>query len=236
MDSRTIALIGMEAYQKLKEKKVMIFGAGGVGGYVIESLARSGIGGMTIVDFDKITISNLNRQIISLQSTLGRDKAEVAAMRIKDINPDIKVKYEVKRVEEESMGSFSLEEYDYVIDAIDDVKGKLAIIQTAKTAGIPVISCMGTGNKLNPMQLRVADIGETEICPLARVVRKELRKAGIQDGVKVVYSAEIPIESELQEEGRKVPASMVFVPGTAGLLIGSIVAWDLMNMHQIKDE
>ena len=232
MYARTEALIGKEAMEAVKEKKVIVFGAGGVGGYVIEALTRSGIGTITIVDFDRVAESNLNRQIFATLDSLGSQKAEAGAVRMKRINEKVKAKYSTERVTEENIGMFFLERYDYVVDAIDDVKGKLAIIREAKDKGVPVISCMGTGNKLHPELLRVADIKKTQICPLAKAVRKGLKEMGIPEGVKVVYSTESPVVSGIEEDGKLVPASVAFVPGAAGLMLAAQVFRDLAGIEE----
>lgn len=227
MFTRTEALIGSEAMEKVKGKKVIVFGAGGVGGYVVEALTRSGVGTVTIVDFDDIEESNLNRQIFATRDTLGQKKAAVGAQRMKKINEDMKAKYSTEKVTAFNIGMFFLDRYDYVVDAIDDVKAKLAIILDALDKEVPVISCMGTGNKLHPELLRISDIKKTQICPLAKAVRKGLKEMGITEGVKVVYSTEQPVVSGTEEEGKVVPASTVFVPGAAGLMIAAEVFRDL---------
>ncbi len=197
--SRTAMLLGDAAMQKLKRSRVAVFGIGGVGGYAVEALARSGVGALELVDSDKVELSNLNRQIIALHSTVGRYKVEVAKERVLDISPDCKVSARRAFFLPETAGEFDFSDYDYVVDAIDTVAGKLALICRAKEAGVPVISCMGAGNKLDPTKLRVADIAETSVCPLARVMRRELKKRGIEH-VKVVYSPEPPVRGE-----RKTP-------------------------------
>lgn len=233
MYTRTEALIGREAMEAVKGKKVIVFGAGGVGGYVIEALTRSGVGTITIVDFDHVEESNLNRQIFATLDTLDKGKAEAGAVRMKRINEKVKAKYSTERVTEENIGMFFLERYDYVVDAIDDVKAKLMIIQGAKEKGVPVISCMGTGNKLHPEMLRVSDIKKTQICPLAKAVRKGLKELGITEGVKVVYSTEPPVVSGAEDDGGKVvPASTAFVPGAAGLIIAAEVFRELADMEE----
>ena len=231
MFSRTKALIGADALEKLKTCHVAVFGVGGVGGYVVEALARSGIGALTLVDNDVVSLSNINRQIIALHSTLGKLKTEVAAMRAKDINPDIKVETHNVFFLPENADTFDFTSFDYVVDAIDTVSGKLALIERAKASGVPVISAMGAGNKLNPTAFEVADISKTSVCPLARVMRRELKKRGIEH-VKVVYSKEIPVERDMpdsQKTGEKsVPASIAFVPSVAGLVLAGEVIKSLI--------
>ena len=216
--SRTKMLFGDEAVKKLNSARVAVFGVGGVGGYTVEALARSGVGAIDVIDGDKVAQSNINRQILALQSTVGRDKVEVAKARISDINPDCKVTAHKLFYLPEIEFDFSV--YNYIVDAIDTVTGKLAIIENAKKAGVPVISCMGAGNKKDPTLFEVADVYKTSVCPLARVMRRELKKRGI-DNLKVVYSKEEPQKSE------GVPASCAFVPSVAGLIIAGEVIKDL---------
>ncbi len=217
--SRTEMLIGSEKLEKLSKSKVVVFGAGGVGGYVIEALARCNVGGIDIVDNDKIAESNLNRQIFALESTIGEYKADVAKKRVLDINPNAKVN--VFKMFYTPDSEFDFSAYDYVVDAIDTVTSKIDIIIKAKAANVPVISSMGTGNKLNPTGFEVADIYKTSVCPLAKVMRYELRKRGVES-LKVVYSKEIP-----QKSPAKTPSSIAFVPPAAGLIIASEVIKDL---------
>ena len=221
--SRTESLIGKEAVEKLKNSRVAVFGVGGVGSYVVEALARSGVGALDLIDNDSVSESNINRQIVALHSTLGKQKTAVAAARVKDINPAIKVREHNLFFLPETANSFDFSPYDYVVDAIDTVSGKLALIECAKAANVPVISSMGTGNKLDPTAFEVADISQTSVCPLARVMRRELKKRGVEK-VKVVYSKEEP-----KEMGGGVPASIAFVPSVAGLIIASEVVKDLIN-------
>ena len=189
---RTVQLIGAEACEKLSRSKVIVFGIGGVGSYVCEALARAGVGSIEIVDRDSVSASNINRQLIALHSTLGKAKVDAAEERLKDINPHITVTKKELFYLPETSGQFDFGAYDYVIDAVDNVTAKVDIICRSREAGTPVISSMGTGNKLNPMAFKVADIEDTKICPLAKAVRKELRKRGIK-GVKAVYSEEEPV-------------------------------------------
>lgn len=221
---RTEALIGQEALEKLNNAHVAIFGIGGVGGYVAEALARSGIGEITLIDNDIVNESNINRQIIALTSTIGMKKTEVCSNRLYDINPDIKVNcYNVFYLPENS-DVIDFSDFDYVIDAIDTVSGKIAIIEKCNSLSVPIISSMGTGNKLDPTAFEIADINKTSVCPLARVMRYELKKRNINK-VKVLYSKESPIKSET---GR-IPASIAFVPSVAGLIIAGEAIKDIIK-------
>lgn len=228
--SRTALLIGEEGLEKLKNARVAVFGVGGVGGYVVEALARSGVGGLELIDKDVVSVSNINRQIIALHSTVGRLKTEVAAERAKDINPNITVTIRNVFYLPETAEEFDFTAYDYVVDAIDTVSGKIALIEQAKKANVPIISCMGAGNKLDATAFEVADIAKTSVCPLARVMRRELKKRGIEH-VKVVYSKEEPRESKARDEetGKPIPASIAFVPSVAGLIIAGEVIKDLIK-------
>ena len=238
--SRTQLLYGAEALKKLSASRVAVFGIGGVGGYVVEALARSGIGAIDIIDNDKVCVSNINRQIIATTKTVGRYKVDVAKERIHDINPDCAVRAYKTFFLPENQDQFDFNDYDYVVDAIDTVAGKLAIIVKAKNAKVPVISSMGAGNKVDPSLFEVADLYETSVCPLAKVMRHECRKRGI-DSLKVVYSKEkpkTPSEERLQclpEEDmkntrrRSVPGSTAFVPSVAGLIIAGEVINDLVR-------
>ena len=221
--SRTENLIGQAALEKLKNARVAVFGVGGVGGYVVEALARSGVGALDLIDNDKVQESNVNRQIIALHSTIGKQKTEVAAARVKDINPEIQVRTHNVFFLPETADLIDFSLFDYVVDAIDTVSGKIALIERAKGANVPVISSMGTGNKLNATAFEVADISKTSVCPLARVMRRELKKRGIEK-VKVVYSKEEP-----KETIGSVPASISFVPPVAGLIIAGEVIKDLIK-------
>lgn len=218
--SRTAQLLGNENVEKLFDKHVIVFGVGGVGGYVVEALARSGVGKISIVDNDVVNESNINRQIIALHSTVGMQKVEVLKNRILDINPECKVFVYNQFFLPENSNDFDFSIYDYVVDAVDTVTAKLEIIKKSKESNVPVISSMGTGNKLNPMGFKVSDISKTKVCPLARVMRNELKKRGISK-VKCVYSEENPV---IQTQ---TPASVAFVPSVAGLLIASEVVKDL---------
>lgn len=230
--SRTELLIGEKSLNKLKNARVAVFGLGGVGGYVAEALARSGVGTLDIIDNDTVSLTNINRQIFALHSTIGMKKTQVAEKRLKDINPDIKINtYDVFYLPETSH-IFNFKNYDYIVDAIDTVTGKIEIIANAKKAGIPVISSMGTGNKLDPLSFEIADISKTSVCPLAKVMRKELKSRGIK-GVKVLYSKEIPqIQKSISQEEtkkRQTPASISFVPSVGGLIIAGEVIKDLIK-------
>lgn len=233
MYTRTEALIGKFAMDLIKDKKVFVFGVGGVGGYVAEALARSGVGTIAVADFDTVEETNLNRQIIALKQTIGSNKAELMAARMRQINEKIVAKYFPEKIDETNIKYMMIEKYDYIIDAVDDVKAKVAIIKMAKEKKIPVISCMGTGNKLHPEKLKVADIKKTTTCPLAKAVRKALRAEGITEGVKVVYSTEEPIVSGVEDEnGNFSPASAVFVPAAAGLMIAAEVFRDMAYLNE----
>lgn len=218
--SRTAQLLGNENVENLFDKHVIVFGVGGVGGYVVEALARSGIGKISIVDNDVVNESNINRQIIALHSTVGMQKVEVLKNRILDINPECQVFVYNQFFLPENSKDFDFSIYDYVVDAVDTVTAKIEIIKKSKESNVPVISSMGTGNKLNPMGFKVSDISKTKVCPLARVMRNELKKRGISK-VKCVYSEENPV---IQTQ---TPASVAFVPSVAGLLIASEVVKDL---------
>lgn len=217
---RTGLLIGEAAVKKLSESKVLIFGVGGVGGYVAEALARTGIGSFTLVDKDTVSESNINRQIIALHSTVGRDKVDVLRERMLDINPDIDVEAKKCFFLPDNAHEFDFTKYDYVVDAVDTVTAKLQIIMQAEEAGVPVISAMGAGNKICPEMFQVADIYKTEMCPLAKVMRRELKKRGIKK-LKVVYSKEQPVYRG------EVPGSIAFAPSVAGLIMASEVIKDL---------
>lgn len=220
--SRTRLIFGDDAMERLRAARVAVFGAGGVGGYIIEGLARSGIGAIDIIDRDTVAESNINRQIIALHSTTGRYKADVAAERVRDINPECSVTAHKMFFLPENRDMINFRQFDYIADAVDTVTAKLALIECANAAGVPIISCMGTGGKTDPTRLEVADIHETSVCPLARVMRTECRKRGIKS-LKVVYSREEPVKSGLTdpETGKAVPGSTAFVPPAAGLIIAS---------------
>lgn len=230
--SRTQLLLGAEAMEKLHNSRVAVFGIGGVGGYTVEALARSGVGALDLIDDDKVCLTNLNRQIIATRKTVGKFKVDVAEERVHDIDPDIKVTTYKTFFGPETQDSFDFSQFDYVVDAIDTVTGKLALVQNAHDAGTPIISCMGTGNKLDASMFEVADIAKTSMCPLARVMRRELSKRGIRH-LKVVYSKEEALtptgwEAEAAALGkRQIPGSSAFVPGTAGLILAGEVVRDI---------
>ena len=228
---RSAMLLGVDNTDGLSKKRVAVFGVGGVGGYAAEALARTGIGALDFIDHDTVSMTNINRQIIATMETVGRNKAEVMKERVLSINPDAKVQVHDCFFLPENADEFRFEEYDYVVDAVDTVTAKLEIIERAKKAGVPVISAMGAGNKLDPTRFEVADISETSVCPLAKVMRRELKKRGIEK-VKVVYSkeeAKTPLfEPPVQEETRKkAPGSVAFVPSVAGLIVAGEVIKDL---------
>jgi len=225
--SRTELIFGEEAMEKLSRARVAVFGIGGVGGYAAEALARSGIGALDIIDSDKVSLSNINRQIIALHSTVGEYKVDAAEKRILDINPNIKLrKYNVFFTKENS-DEFDFSEYDYIVDAIDTVSGKIELVMKAEDSGTPIISSMGAGNKLDPTMFEIADIYKTSVCPLARVMRTELKKRGIKK-LKCVYSKEQPITVQEEYDGKKrIPGSCAFVPSVAGLIIAGEVIKDI---------
>ena len=235
--SRTRLLLGSEGVDRLRSAHVALFGLGGVGGYAAEALARAGIGHIDLIDNDTVSLTNLNRQMLALHSTLGQYKVDAAAARIRDIDPTIEVRTFKTFYLPDTADQFDFSQYDYVLDAIDTVTGKLALMQQARDASVPVISCMGTGNKLDPTGFKVADISKTSGCALSRVIRKECAKRGIK-GVKVVYSEELPLEVENDAEEmaqsreagssrRSLPGSTPFVPGVAGLIMAGQVIRDL---------
>lgn len=229
--SRTEMLIGKTASQELQNSRVAVFGVGGVGGYVAEALARCGVGTIDLIDNDKVSESNINRQIIALSSTVGMMKTEVMKSRILDINSAAQVNTFNLFVLPENIDTFDFSVYDYIVDAIDTVSGKLAIIEKAYSLGIPVISSMGTGNKLDPTKFEITDIYKTSVCPLARVMRYELKKRGVKK-LKVLYSKEEPVKPQATAGGtgkRVVPGSISFVPSVAGLIIGGEVVKDLIK-------
>ncbi|MBR0081757.1 MAG: tRNA threonylcarbamoyladenosine dehydratase [Clostridia bacterium] len=236
--SRTEMLLGKEAMETLKNAHVAVFGVGGVGGYVVEALARSGVGALTVVDSDTVALSNLNRQILATRATVGRPKTEVAAERIHAIAPDCRVTERRLFFLPETADAFDFTEYDYVVDAIDTVAGKLALIEACFAVGTPIICAMGAGNKLDPTALRVAKLEDTSVDPLARAIRVQCRKRGIR-GVRVVYSTEPPVESaseaaaaEAQAENpnrRGVPGSNAFVPPVMGLILAGEVIKQLIG-------
>lgn len=248
--SRTQLIFGIEAMEKLSQSRVAIFGVGGVGGYTIEALARSGVGAIDLIDDDRICLTNLNRQLLATRDTVGQYKVDVAEKRIHSINPDCKVITHKTFYMPETKHMFDFTEYDYIVDAIDTVKGKLELVMNAKAAGTPIISSMGAGNKVNAAAFEVADIYETSVCPLARVMRYECRKRGI-DSLKVVYSKEKPIRpledmsiscrkhcicppgtARKCTQRRDIPGSTAFVPSAAGLIIAGEVIKDLIEFDR----
>ena len=245
--SRTQLLFGPEAMEKLRASRVAVFGIGGVGGYAVEALVRSGIGGLDLIDDDRVCLTNLNRQLHATHKTIGQYKVDVAAERVREINPDCRVHTFRTFFLPDTRDQFDFSQYDYVIDAIDTVTGKLALIETAKAAGVPIICSMGAGNKTDPTAFRVADIYQTSVCPLARVIRSECRKRGVKH-LKVVYSTEQPVRP-LEDPAiscrshcvcppdtrkctvrRDIPGSTAFVPSVAGLIIAGEVVKDLAGL------
>lgn len=237
--SRTRLLLGNEGLERLKKARVAVFGVGGVGGYAVEALARSGVGALDLIDNDKVSLTNINRQIIATHKTIGQYKVDVAEERVHDINPDCVVRTYKTFYMPDTAEQFDFSEYDYVIDAIDTVTGKLELIVQADKTGTPIISSMGAGNKLDPTAFEVTDLYKTSICPLAKVMRRECKKRGIKS-LKVVYSREEPVspsedsldDLELEREGsqrRALPGSAAFVPSVAGLIIAGEVIKDLVK-------
>lgn len=228
--SRTELLLGKEAMDRLSDARVAVFGIGGVGGYVCEALVRSGVGAFDLVDNDKVCLTNLNRQIIATRKTIGRYKTEVMKERILEINPDADVTIHNCFFLPENAEDFPFAKYDYVVDAVDTVAAKIALVMRAQEENVPVISSMGAGNKLDGSRFRVADIYQTKMCPLAKVMRRELKKRGVKK-LKVVYSEEEPIRHEGTERG-DVPGSVAFVPSVAGLIIAGEVVKDLCGIER----
>ena len=231
---RTAMLLGEEAIEKLQKARVAVFGVGGVGGYAVEALARCGVGALDLIDSDTVSRSNINRQILATYSTVGMLKVDAAKNRVLDINPDCVVTTYPIFYLPETAEQFDFTQYDYIVDCIDTVTGKLQLVERAVAAGTLIICSMGTGNKLDPSAFQVADISKTSMCPLARIMRKELKKRGI-DHIKVVYSQEEALtpavdEEELKRTGkRQIPGSVAFVPGAAGLVLAGEVVKDLMK-------
>ncbi|MBQ2809523.1 MAG: tRNA threonylcarbamoyladenosine dehydratase [Clostridia bacterium] len=225
-------LLGYDKVQELQNKKVIVFGIGGVGGYVCEALCRSGVGTIDIVDNDKVSLSNINRQIIALHSSVGEYKTEVMKKRMLDINPSVSVNAFNTFYTPETADQFDLSKYDYIVDAIDTVSGKIELVMQAEKYNIPIISSMGAGNKLDPTAFKVSDIYKTSVCPLARVMRAELKKRGVKR-LKVVYSEEKPITPQIPEEMKNLPkippASCAFIPSVVGLIVASEVIKDLIK-------
>lgn len=239
---RTEMLLGVDAMKKLAGSRVAVFGVGGVGGYVCEALARSGVGALDLIDKDRVALSNINRQIIATQKTVGRYKTDVMRERILDINPEAQVRVHPCFFLPENADSFPFAEYDYVVDAVDTVTAKIELVMCAREKGVPIISSMGAGNKLDASAFRVADIYETKVCPLARVMRRELKKRNVER-LKVVYSEEEPLKPSKNQRGceaggeaeegetirRAVPGSAAFVPSVAGLILAGEVVKDLVK-------
>lgn len=232
--SRSELLLGENSIEKLSKATVAIFGIGGVGGFVVEALARTGVGHFVLIDSDQVSLTNINRQIIATTKTVGRDKVDVMKERILEINPDAVVETRNCFFLPENADTFDFSKYSYVVDAVDTVTAKLTIIEAAKAANIPIISSMGTGNKLDPTRFEVSDIHKTSVCPLAKVMRHECKKRGIKK-LKVVYSKEDPIKSALNSEEklpegrRSIPGSVAFVPSVAGLIIAGEVIKDILK-------
>lgn len=238
---RTELLVGREAMERLAQARVAVFGIGGVGGYVVEALARSGVGTLDLTDDDKVCLTNLNRQIIATRSTIGEYKVDVAARRVRDINPEAHVNTYKTFYLPDTAQQFDFSQYDYIVDAIDTVTGKIELIMQAEQTHTPIISSMGAGNKMDPTAFRVADIYQTSVCPLAKVMRRELKKRGIEK-LKVVYSEEkpmTPLESEENRgepnhiQRRQIPGSNAFVPSVAGLIIAGEVIKDLIGYDKM---
>lgn len=231
--SRSELLLGKDNIAKLKDKRVAVFGVGGVGGYVVEALARTGVGHLDLIDNDSVSLTNINRQIIALHSTIGKDKVDVAKDRALDINPDLDVNIYKTFYLPETAHLFNFKDYDYVVDAIDTVAGKLMLIEEAKRNNVPIICSLGAGNHLDPLSFKISDIFKTSMCPLAKVMRHELKKRNIKD-VKVVYSTEPAIKpyayEEIQKDSskRSTPGSIAFIPSIVGLIIASEVIKDLI--------
>ncbi|MBQ3919014.1 MAG: tRNA threonylcarbamoyladenosine dehydratase [Oscillospiraceae bacterium] len=223
---RTRMLVGDEGVERLRAARAAVFGIGGVGGYVAEALVRAGVGAIDLIDFDKVDVTNINRQIIALHSTVGMYKTDAAKQRLSDINPECSITTHNIMYLPDTADMLDLSAFDCIADAIDNVTGKLTIIERAQEAGVPVISCMGTGNKLDPTRFEAADIYDTSVCPLARVMRYECRKRGIKH-LRVVYSKETPAVP--LTDGRPVPASISFVPGAAGLIIAGEMIRTILN-------
>ena len=248
--SRTQLLFGQEAMERLRRARVAVFGIGGVGGYTVEALARSGVGALDLIDDDRVCLTNINRQILATRSTVGRYKVDVAQERIRDIDPDTQVRTYKTFYAPQTAEQFDFSQYDYVVDAIDTVTGKLELVEQARRVGVPIISCMGAGNKLDPTAFRVADISKTTVCPLARVMRRELKRRGIRH-LKVFYSTEAPLPPVEDmaascrshcvcppgtvrkcTQRRQIPGSNAFVPAAAGLILAGEVVKDLAGLGE----
>ena len=230
--SRTELLLGSEAISKLNRARVAVFGIGGVGGYIVEALARAGVGTLDLIDADDVSLSNINRQIIALHSTIGKSKVEIASLRAKDINQNIKININKVFYLPENKEQFNFKQYDYIADAVDTVAAKISLAEEAFKSGIPIISAMGAGNKLDATAFKVADISKTSVCPLAKVMRHELHKRGINH-LKVVYSEEkplTPLASEEQTGKRQTAGSVSFVPPVVGLIMAGEIIKDLLKI------
>lgn len=228
---RTEIVVGSEAIDKLRDANILVFGVGGVGGFVVESLIRAGVGNITIVDFDKVDETNINRQIIALNSSVGKNKVDVMYERVLDINPNLNIRKVCALLTEENCSDFLCQDYDFVVDAIDMVKSKLALIKECDNKKLRLISSMGMGNKLDPTKIEISDIYKTEMCPLAKIIRRESKKMGIRK-LTVVYSKEKPSETGVDEaDGKKkrVNGSVSFVPSAAGLIITSYIVRELIK-------
>lgn len=233
--TRTEMLLGSEAVHKLKQCRIAVFGIGGVGGYTVEALARSGIGTLDLIDNDTVSLTNINRQIIALHSTIGMYKTEAAKKRLLDINPNIKINIYNTFFTPENSGEFNFSQYDYIVDAIDTVSGKIELAVQADKANVPIISSMGAGNKLDPTRFEVSDIYKTSVCPLARVMRRELKKRNIRK-LKVVYSKEEALSPKCESDEdsgmkRQTPASIAYVPSVVGLIIAGEVINDIISQQ-----
>ena len=233
--TRTEMLLGSEAVHKLKQCRIAVFGIGGVGGYTVEALARSGVGTLDLIDNDTVSLTNINRQIIALHSTVGMNKTEAAKKRLLDINPNIKINMYNTFFTPENSGEFNFSQYDYIVDAIDTVSGKIELAVQADKANVPIISSMGAGNKLDPTRFEVSDIYKTSVCPLARVMRRELKKRNIRN-LKVVYSKEEARSPKCESDEdsgmkRQTPASIAYVPSVVGLIIAGEVINDIISQQ-----
>ncbi len=233
--TRTEMLLGSEAVHKLKQCRIAVFGIGGVGGYTVEALARSGVGTLDLIDNDTVSLTNINRQIIALHSTVGMNKTEAAKKRLLDINPNIKINTYNTFFTPENSGEFNFSQYDYIVDAIDTVSGKIELAVQADKANVPIISSMGAGNKLDPTRFEVSDIYKTSVCPLARVMRRELKKRNIRK-LKVVYSKEEALSPKCESDEdsgmkRQTPASIAYVPSVVGLIIAGEVINDIISQQ-----
>lgn len=233
--TRTEMLLGCEAVHKLKQCRIAVFGIGGVGGYTVEALARSGVGTLDLIDNDTVSLTNINRQIIALHSTVGMNKTEAAKKRLLDINPNIKINTYNTFFTPENSGEFNFSQYDYIVDAIDTVSGKIELAVQADKANVPIISSMGAGNKLDPTRFEVSDIYKTSVCPLARVMRRELKKRNIRK-LKVVYSKEEALSPKCESDEdsgmkRQTPASIAYVPSVVGLIIAGEVINDITSQQ-----